>query len=180
MDAIQNMIFNLPEIVLQFYNSFFFSVVKFIIGIYAIVIFVDIVLLLVQRGLSGNIRETLLGLDIPRELATPGKKKKLRKKWEKVRSKLESGREADFKLAIIEADSLIEDLIKRLGYSGKNMSERLENIPPGQLEHVEEIRRAHETRNRIIHEDNFSLDRKSAEEILALYEEFLRHFEVLD
>lgn len=180
MDAIQNMILHLPGLVSQFYNSFFFSVVKFIIGIYVIVMFVDVVLLLVQRGLSGNIRETLLGLNIPRELAAPGKRKKLRKKWEKVRSKLESGREADFKLAIIEADGIIEDLIRRLNYPGENMSERLENIPPGQLEHVEEIRRAHEIRNRIIHEDDFALDRKSAEETLALYEEFLRHFEVLD
>lgn len=176
----ENFLLNLPGFIMQFYNSFFFSVVKFIIGIYVIVIFIDIVLLLKQRGLSGNVIETLVGMNIPRELASVGKKKKLRARWEKIRSKLESGKEANYKLAIIEADHVIDDLIKRLGYAGENMSERLDNIPSGQLEHIEEIRKAHEIRNRIIHEDKFVLDKKSAEETMALFEEFLKHFEVLD
>jgi ABC-type lipoprotein release transport system permease subunit len=163
----------------NFYNSLFFSVVKFIIGIYVIVIFVNIVLLLVQRGLAGNVRETILGMNIPKELARAGGKKKLAARWKKIRERLESNKEADYKLSIIEADYLIEDLIKRLGYAGENMSERLNGIPSGQIEHVEELKRAHEIRNRIIHEDSFVLDRKTAGETLALYEEFLRHFEVL-
>lgn len=176
----ENFLLNLPGFVMQFYNSFFFSIVKFFIGIYAIVVFVDIVLLLMQRGLSGNIRETMLGVNIPRELAAVGQKKKLRARWKKIRLKLESEREADYKLAVIEADHLIDDLILRLGFAGNNMAERLDNIPPGQLDYIDEIRKAHETRNKIVHDEGFVLDKESAGETLALYEEFLKYFRVLD
>lgn len=180
MDIINNIILNFPTLVVQFYNSFFFSVLKFIIGIYVIVLFVDIILLLVQRGLSGDIRDTTIGMNMPRELASKGGRAKFRKKWNKIRARLETGQEQQFKLAVIEADSLIDDLVKRLGYSGENMGERLENIPSGQLEHVEELKRAHEIRNRIIHEDDFRLDKKAAEKTLALFEEFLKYFEVYE
>jgi hypothetical protein len=164
----------------QFYNSFFFSVIKFIIGIYVIVIFVDIVLLLMQRSLGGDIRDTIIGMNIPRELASFGGKKKLAKKWNLIRARLETGQNSQYKVAIIEADDIIDSLIRRMGYKGENMGERLDDVPSGQLDHIEELKQAHEVRNRIIQDDNFTLDRKSAEETMALYEEFLRYFEVLD
>ena len=46
----------------NFYNSPFASVIKFILGVYAIVIVADIVLLIIQRGLSGNVREAIVGM----------------------------------------------------------------------------------------------------------------------
>lgn len=180
MDTINNIILSLPGMVLQFYNSIGFSIIKFIIGIYVIVVFVDILLLLVQRGLGGNVRQTILGINMPRELASPRKKKKLRIRWERIRSKLDTSKEADYKLAIIEADHLIDDLIKRLVFTGDNMTERLNAVPPGQLENIEDLRKAHEIRNRIIHEDDFHIDREAATETLALFEGFLKYFEVLD
>lgn len=163
----------------QFYNSLFFSVLKFVVGIYVIVLLIDIILLLMQRGLSGNVRETSLGIDIPRELASKGGKLKLRKKWEKIKSKLDFGEERAYRVAVIEADEVINGLIQRLGYAGENMAERLDNVPSGQLDNIEELKRAHEIRNRIIHEDDFRLSKKEAEEAFSLFEEFLKYFEVL-
>jgi len=170
---------DIVNVATQFYNSSFFSVIKFVIGIYVIVLFVDIVLLLMQRGLGGDIRDTVIGMNIPRELASAGGKKKLAKKWNLIRAKLETGQDSQYKIAIIEADGIIDSLVKRMGYGGDNMGERLDNIPAGQLDHIEELKRAHEVRNRIIQDDNFIIDKKSAEETMALYEEFLRYFEVL-
>jgi|WetSurMetagenome_2_1015567.scaffolds.fasta_scaffold548775_1 hypothetical protein len=170
---------DLINAITQFYNSSFFSVVKFIIGIYVLVLFVDIILLLMQRGLGGNIRETVIGIDMPRELASFGGKKKLAKKWNLIRARLNTGRDSQYKIAIIEADNIIDSLIRRMGYGGENMGERLDNVPFGQLDHIEELKQAHEVRNRIVQDDHFALDRKSAEETMDLYEEFLRYFEVL-
>lgn len=169
---------DLLGIATQFYNSFFFSVVKFFIGIYVIVLVVDLILLLMQRSLGSDFRETVLGINIPRELASKGGKKKLAKKWNLIRARLDTGQDAQYKVAIIEADNVIDDLVKRMGYDGKNMAERLDNIPSGQLDHIEELKKAHEIRNIIIQDDNFILDKKSAEEVMALYEEFLKYFDV--
>jgi len=162
----------------SFYHSTTFLVIKYIIGIYVLVVFVDIVLMLVQRGIGGNMRQILYGMNLPPEITT--KKIKMKARWDKIRKKLESGNEADYKVAIIEADSAIDDLIRRMGYKGENMLERIKDIPAGQLDKLDEIKEAHEIRNRIIHEEKFKVNRKTAEEVLGKYEHFLRHFEVLD
>jgi hypothetical protein len=164
--------------ILNFYHSATFLVIKYIIGIYVLVVFVDLVLMLVQRGIGGNVRQILYGMNLPPEITT--KKIKMKARWNKIRKKLESGNEADYKVAIIEADSAINDLIRRMGYKGENMLERIKDIPAGQLDKLDEIKEAHEIRNRIIHEEKFKVNRKDAEEVLGKYEHFLRHFEVLD
>ncbi len=158
-------------------NSLILSIIKFILGIYVVVLFVNIVLMLIQRGLSGDVRSTLIGMDIPPELTT--KKSKLRKKWDKIKERMKTESESNFKIAIIEADNIIDDLIKRMGYSGNNMNERLVGINPGQIENIEELKKAHEIRNRIIHEEDFRLTKDQAEKVIECYENFLKHFEVL-
>ena len=169
---------SLIQWIASFYDSAFFAVIKFLLGIYAVVVLADIVLLLIQRGLGGDIRDTLLGMNVPPELTT--KRKSLAKKWEKIREKMKTDSESTWKVAIIEADNIIDDLIARMKYSGENMGERLAGINPGQIENIEELRHAHETRNRIIHEDDFKLTRELADETMGYYENFLRYFEVLD
>ena len=94
--------------------------------------------------------------------------------------KLKSKNESDYKVAIIEADNIIDDLIARMNYAGENMTERLDNITPGQIENIEDLRKAHDTRNRIIHDESFVLTKKEAEKTLGYYEDFLRFFMVLD
>jgi len=163
---------------LKIYHSFFFSMVKFLLGIYVVIVFIDIVLLLVYRGVGGDLRETFTGMNIPKELTS--KKKKTRVMWEKIRQRLDTGNEAEYKLAILEADDIINNLIKGLGYKGENFGERLNNIPSAQLENIEGMKEAHEMRNRIIHDENLVVTKEDADDTLSHYEEFLRSFQVLD
>ncbi len=161
------------------YHSAFFSMVEFILGIYTVVLLADIVLLFIQRGwVAGDMRDTIIGVNMPPELST--KKPQMRRKWDKITAGLKTDNESLWKVAIIEADNVIDDLIARMKYPGENMSERLDGINPGQIDNIEELRRAHEMRNRIIHDENFKLDKKQAEEIIGYYENFLRYFEVLE
>lgn len=161
----------------NFYQSPAFFVIKLIIGIYVTVLFVDIVLLLFARGVRQNIREALIGMNVPTEITL--KKKKTRERWSNIRSRLRSDNESEYKVAIIEADNIIDDLIGRMTYPGANMGERLSNVPPGQIESLEELKKAHDVRNRIIHEKDFRVSQEYAEEILGKYEAFLDEFEVL-
>ena len=162
----------------KFYHSGFFLTVKIIIGIYTAVLFVDIVLLLVQRGLSGNLRETLTGMDVP--VALTSQKAKTRKRWEEIKQKMAAGTQIGYKIAVIEADDFIGELIAGLGYAGSNFGERLTNVPEGQISNIEGMREAHSVRNRIIHDDKFVLGKEEAEGVLAQYEEFLKSFQVID
>ncbi|MDO9231350.1 MAG: hypothetical protein Q7U36_02595 [bacterium] len=177
MENLISLLSNSGVDILGFYNSTFFGIVKFILGIYAVVVFADIVLLLIQRGLSGDLRETLMGVNIPPEFVS--QKGKLRKKWNKIREGIKSPEEDNWKIAIISADEIIDDLIRRMGYAGENMGERLAEITPGQIENIEELKKAHEIRNQIIHDEAFALSKEQAEETIGYFENFLKYFEVL-
>jgi hypothetical protein len=162
-----------------FSESITFSVIKFILGIYTTVLIVDIILLLVQRGIAGDVRHTKFGMNVPAALVQNAARKKAERKWKKIKSRLTTDQESQFKLAIIEADQMIDKLIAGMGYGGENLGRRLENVPPGQLEDIASIKEAHEVRNRIILEEDFEIDRDLAEKTLALFEEFLRTHQVV-
>lgn len=163
---------------IAFYHSGIFSVIKFLAGIYAIIVFVDIILLLIHAGLGGSLRSTWTGMDIPREFTT--KKKQARKTWQDIRNKLESANETDYKVAVIEADAFIDDLVSRMGYAGDNFGERLANIPINHIVNIEGMKQAHEVRNRIIHDENFALSKEDAEIALGQFEELLKSYQVID
>ena len=169
---------NLIDEIVAFYNSGFFRFIKILLGIYVLILIYDIVLLLIQRGIGQNIRQMRFGMDLPQELVS--KKDRMRERWKVITKRLESGNESEDKVAIIEADTIIDDLIKRMGYKGANMGERLANIPPGQLSELPAMKEAHEIRNRVIHEEDFQVDKELAKDVLSKYEHLLREFQVLD
>jgi hypothetical protein len=158
-----------------FYNSPFVLAIKIFLGIYLVVLLLDIILLLVLRGVGSNIRTGLRGMDIP--VTTPSK---MRKKWDKVVARLKDGNASQYKVAIIEADAIADELLEKIGYAGVNMSERLENIKPEQLDFLEELKRVHEIRNQIVHEENFQISQNEAKEIIGVYEDFLKYLEFLN
>lgn len=169
---------NLYEGLLKIYHSGFFLTIKIILGIYVIVLFLDIILLVIQRGVAGNMREKFLGMDAPR--AIMDKQEKARKRWGLIREKMESANPVDYKIAIIEADDFIDEIVKALKYKGENFGERLENIPEEHIVNVSGMAQAHQVRNKIIHDDNFVLSQSDALGVLSQYEEFLRSFQIID
>lgn len=171
---------------LYFYNSTTFSVIKFLIGIYVAVLFVDIILLIIQRGISGDVRETRIGMNIPKEFARKGPRQKLAQRFQKMKEEIGTGEEAKIKTAIIEADRTIGSLIRRI-YAGAPFAaktvptgEMYEAIPAGQIENLDDIKQSHKEQNRIIHDEKYSPTKEEARKIMAPYEEFLRYHGVLD
>ena len=155
-------------------GTFFF--IKFIMGIYVLVLIVDLVLLFIKRGIGSNIRYMKYGTEIPTELAVGSGK--LIKKLLKIHGRLDSGREAQYKIAIIETDELVDELLKKMGYEGANMGERLEKMEPGEMEHKADLQEAHELRNQIIHDDKIKVDENLAKDTVEKFEKFIRHFQI--
>ncbi len=54
--------------------------------------------------------------------------KKTFKEWGKITKKLESGKESEYKLAIIESDSLLGSILGKMGYKGETVEEKLKKI----------------------------------------------------
>ena len=173
METLLNLVINFFS---NIYHSQAMGLIKFLMGIYVIVLVVDIILLGIARGIGANVRYMFYGGDMPAELAS--KKKKTREKWNALRKMLESGKESDWKIMIIKADEMLFQLIRKLGYKGDNMGEVLEKVQPGHIDRIEMVKEAHEMRNRIIHEEEFKLELDVATEIMDNYETFLDFFDV--
>jgi hypothetical protein len=158
-----------------FYYSTFFLAIKILVGIYLFILLADIVMLLMLRNVPQNVRVGLKGMDM--HLIS---KSKLQKRWDKVKSRLKSDNVSQYKVAIIEADAIAEEVLAGIGYKGANMAEKLQQVQPAHLdEHLEALKGAHEIRNRIVHEEDFALDHRMAVAVVGVYENFLDYLEFL-
>ncbi len=76
----------------------------------------------------------------------------------------------DWKLAIIEADIMLDEALKELGYAGASLGERLRGLTPRQLPSINDAWEAHKVRNEIAHGGmDFVLTRKLAEDTIKQY-----------
>lgn len=83
---------------------------------------------------------------------------------------IESDRPNDWKLAIIEADIILDEELKGAGYGGTSLGERLRSISPSQLNSLDDAWQAHKVRNQIAHGGaDFILTKRLAEDTIKQY-----------
>jgi len=103
--------------------------------------------------------------------------RKVVKAWAKITARLETGLESEAKLAVIEADSMLDDILKRMGFGGETLGERLERLTVATLPNLEQIWEAHKIRNNIVHDPDYRLTLDEARKVLGIYEQALRDLE---
>ncbi len=104
--------------------------------------------------------------------------KKTFKQWTKITKRLETGKEAECKLAVIEADSLLNDIFKKMGYSGETIGEILKQLDSTTLPNIEQIWEAHKIRNNVVHDPDYRFTLDEAKKTLGIFEEALRDLEM--
>ncbi len=100
-------------------------------------------------------------------------------RWEKVIAYSISQHPAEWKLAIIEADNILDDLLKKMQYPGENLGERLKAVEPSDFLTLNDAWEAHKVRNRIAHESEFMLSELVARETVARYKRVFEEFEYI-
>ena len=96
-----------------------------------------------------------------------------------VMTHIDSPHPNDWKLAIIEADIILDDVLKQKGYAGNSLGERLKSISTNQLNSLNDAWEAHKVRNRIAHEGaDFVLTKRVAEETISRYRRVFSEFDV--
>ncbi|MEN9852606.1 MAG: hypothetical protein RI996_549, partial [Candidatus Parcubacteria bacterium] len=82
----------------------------------------------------------------------PEKPKTKNSKWAIVEAHINSGNEAEWRLAILEADNMLADLLKTLPIPGIDVGEKLTNADRKNFKSLEDAWDAHKVRNRIAHD----------------------------
>ena len=102
------------------------------------------------------------------------------KAWKQIQERLKSDDQNDWKLAILEADRILNEILKMSGYLGDDLDEKLEIITPAQLANVEDAKMAHRVKNKIEKDPTDEITRKEAEEAIAIYKESFRQMNLIN
>lgn len=104
----------------------------------------------------------------------------LNKKWQKILARLEKGDDANLKLAVIEADNIFADILKRMSLPGENFEERLAQFERHELKNVDLVWEARRLRDFIVHQPKVPISREQAETAIQYYEQALKELEYLE
>lgn len=99
--------------------------------------------------------------------------------WEKIVEDSESAPPHSYTTAIVNADILIDELLKDAGFEGKDMGERLGKLNGLRIKSLDGVWSGHRLRNKIVHTSGFEASKKAKDEALKVYEEFLKEVKIL-
>lgn len=99
--------------------------------------------------------------------------------WAKVESKLKEGSADSLRLAVVEADGIVDQALKRMGLNGETFADRLGRLNPDKYQTLDRLWDAHRLRNNLVHTPDFHVPAAKAEEAIAAYEAFLKDIKAL-
>jgi len=102
------------------------------------------------------------------------------KKWLRVQELVNSKNPTDWRLAIIEADVMLEDLLRASGYDGDGVADLLKAVDPSDMLTLDAAWEGHKVRNRIAHSgEKFDLNEREANRVIGLFESVFREFDII-
>lgn len=101
-------------------------------------------------------------------------------KWERVLGHINSDNPSDWRLSILEADIVLDELLDSLGYIGDTIGDKLKKANKGDFQTLDAAWEAHKIRNAIAHEgSDFQLTQREAQRIIGLYREVFEEFDYI-
>jgi hypothetical protein len=172
----------LPQPLRDYFASadwrFTFFIIRLVSGALSAVIFAGIVYLVIKTNAIGVKIESYSEAISKKSLVVP--KKKMAKQWEKIKKLVESDYDADYKLALLDADKVFDEVLKLAGLAGKDMAERMKSLNVEQLSNIEDAWWAHKLRNSMVHDTRFKLTHGDAKKAVDIFEKSLKEFEALE
>jgi hypothetical protein len=147
------------------------GILEFFGLVIALIFFAGVVYFVIETGWFtlrvDRFRHIILQSDIS--------KKRAQGSWHAIQEHFYRGSESDLKVAILEADKLLNDALREAGIMGIQLGDRLKKANNRQIPNLNELWQAHKLRNQIAHEPNFRLKRDLAERALNTYETALKN-----
>ncbi len=101
-------------------------------------------------------------------------------RWEKIIEHANSNNVSDWRSAIIEADVMLEELLRKLGYQGESVGDMLKSVDKSDFLTLEDAWGAHKIRNKIAHSGSgFQLNERETKRVVALFERVFKEFGVI-
>lgn len=101
-------------------------------------------------------------------------------RWQRIIAHTASESPNDWRIAVMEADIMLDALLDSLGYIGASIAEKLKTAQPGAFRSIEDAWEAHKVRNAIAHRgSDFVLTKRATQETIAHYRRVFEEFKVV-
>lgn len=101
-------------------------------------------------------------------------------RWHYILTLVESPNESDWRVAIIEADSMMEEILREKGLSGDTVSELLEGAKESGYRSIQDAWDAHLVRNQIAHVgSDFPLSQVEGRRVVKMFQNFFEELRVI-
>jgi hypothetical protein len=101
-------------------------------------------------------------------------------RWDVIQKRVSENSPESWRIAIIEADILLEETLTNAGYVGHSIGEKLKTANPQSFTTLQDAWSAHKVRNDIAHVgSDFVLTKKGAQETIMRFDRVFREFGVI-
>ena len=154
------------KLIQDFLNSPRFLALQIIGGIFSLIFLIaSIILIKKAKAFTRHMGHLLAGWR-----KTPISLDMVEKRWRRIEGAIKKGESPAWRAAIIDADLLLEELLKTVGYEGNTIDERLSNIKtPWQFPTLDDAWRAHKIRVFLEQDPAYPLSREVAEQTVGIY-----------
>lgn len=164
-----------------FFIDLFTNLLYILILLFATVLFYCIIRVFEIRDKEGEYMNEQIRLYAEKQKAKEAKMAQAgspkNPRWLAVTEYINSENENDWRLAILEADSMLESLVENLGFKGDTFGEKLKSIDPTKFKNLSALWDAHNVRNRIAHEGTeFGISHYEAKRVITIYEQIFRDY----
>ena len=100
--------------------------------------------------------------------------------WERILNHIESTNENDWRLAILEADIMLDGLLDKLQLLGDTMGDKLKAVEKSDFTTIDNAWEAHKIRNQIAHDGLvFPMTQREARRVIELYRLVFEEFQII-
>lgn len=103
----------------------------------------------------------------------------LQNRWKNIMQRLETASEEEYKLAVIEADTMLDATLRRLGFIGETLADRLTKVNVALVPNLPEVREANGIRNNIVYDPSYRLTLSEARRIIEIYQATFQNLDLI-
>jgi hypothetical protein len=101
-------------------------------------------------------------------------------RWHYIQTLIESPNESDWRVAIIEADSMMEEVLKEKELTGNTVSELLESAKDSGYGSIQDAWDAHLVRNKIAHDgSDYPISQIEGRRVIKMFQNFFEELRVI-
>ena len=120
-----------------------------------------------ERRMFHAAQHSVVARDIP----------KTQLRWSHVLEEARGGAEQSWRLAILEADIMLNEILDVQGYKGETMADKMKQVDRAKFNSIDAAWEAHKVRNAIAHEGTAHvLDQREVRRVISLYERVFKEF----